>query len=612
MSDAARRIARALERQAGKTKIPGRTKLGVVSATDPVAITPMGGAIALPEEALVWSNVALQTRHLWETGDSVVMSLVDDNIYIVIDLISTGTVLSPAGTPGPEGDSAYQVAVDEGFSGTVSQWLDSLVGPEGPEGNIGPVGPQGPIGLTGPTGATGPAGPTGATGPTGPQGPIGLTGPTGPAGPTGPDGPMGPAGPDGEGYTPPGMVAPFAGTTPPSGWLWANGAEVSRIVYDALFDEIGTTYGAGNGTSTFNVPDLRGRTAVGLDNMGGAADAGRLDVANTLGASGGAQKVALTPSETPLRSHTHSGTTATESVSHTHSGTSGNDNTDHSHSGSTGGISANHTHAYGASQVANTTVGGAGVRLNGVASWDVSNNTGTVSSDHGHSFSTGGRSAFHQHAFTSGTASATHTHTITTGTPSVAEANGAAHENMPPYLLTNWVISTGAYYTPGPSTPALDELIDVDTTGVLDGETIIFDTGSGLWVPGEIIKESHKIETTMTATLVPTSGTTYTPDFTFTIIRVNSASTAKSVLLPTAVGNKGKKLVIKDGAGLAATNNITVDPSGAETVDGAPTLVMRTNWQAVTLISDGANWVTETASSAGGGADDFAFFMGLM
>lgn len=63
------------------------------------------------------------------------------------------------------------------------------------------------------------------------------------------------------GQTPIGMLAHFASTNPvmPSGWLWCNGAEISRTTYAKLFAAIGTTYGIGDGTTTFNVPHLLGR-----------------------------------------------------------------------------------------------------------------------------------------------------------------------------------------------------------------------------------------------------------------------------------------------------------------------------------------------------------------
>ena len=73
----------------------------------------------------------------------------------------------------------------------------------------------------------------------------------------------------------PGFVMPFAGITPPSGWLKANGVAVSRTTYSALFGAIGTTYGAGNGSTTFNVPDLRGEFIRGWDD-GRGVDAGRV------------------------------------------------------------------------------------------------------------------------------------------------------------------------------------------------------------------------------------------------------------------------------------------------------------------------------------------------
>jgi microcystin-dependent protein len=57
---------------------------------------------------------------------------------------------------------------------------------------------------------------------------------------------------------PTGAVMPFAMNAAPSGWLAANGSAVSRTTYAALFAAIGTTYGAGDGSSTFTLPDLRG------------------------------------------------------------------------------------------------------------------------------------------------------------------------------------------------------------------------------------------------------------------------------------------------------------------------------------------------------------------
>jgi len=65
------------------------------------------------------------------------------------------------------------------------------------------------------------------------------------------------------GGVPVGTILPYASSTAPSGWLLADGSAVSRSTYSDLYNLIGTTYGAGDGSTTFNLPDLRGRVAVG-------------------------------------------------------------------------------------------------------------------------------------------------------------------------------------------------------------------------------------------------------------------------------------------------------------------------------------------------------------
>ena len=64
---------------------------------------------------------------------------------------------------------------------------------------------------------------------------------------------------------PTGAINAYSGSIAPTGWLLCDGAAVSRATYSDLFALIGTTYGAGNGTSTFNLPNLKGRVIVGLD-----------------------------------------------------------------------------------------------------------------------------------------------------------------------------------------------------------------------------------------------------------------------------------------------------------------------------------------------------------
>jgi len=68
-----------------------------------------------------------------------------------------------------------------------------------------------------------------------------------------------------EGIIPVGAIIWFANTSTPTGYLRANGAAVSRTTYAALFTAIGTTYGGGDGSTTFNLPDLRGEFIRALD-----------------------------------------------------------------------------------------------------------------------------------------------------------------------------------------------------------------------------------------------------------------------------------------------------------------------------------------------------------
>lgn len=110
--------------------------------------------------------------------------------------------------------------------------------------------------------------------------------------------------------TPAGYVDPEVGdlkmavySTERNGWLLCNGQAVNRSTYAALFAEIGTTFGAGDGFSTFNLPNAVGRV---LGNVGGS---------HALGTSAGSDTQTLAASNLP--SHTHSGTTASDGA-HTH------------------------------------------------------------------------------------------------------------------------------------------------------------------------------------------------------------------------------------------------------------------------------------------------------
>lgn len=89
---------------------------------------------------------------------------------------------------GPQGDSAYQVALNNGFKGTEEAWLATLVGAQGPQGPVGPQGTPGVKGVDGKDGRQGVDGKPGKDGAPGPQGPQGEVGPRGPAGEPGKSG----------------------------------------------------------------------------------------------------------------------------------------------------------------------------------------------------------------------------------------------------------------------------------------------------------------------------------------------------------------------------------------------------------------------------------------
>jgi microcystin-dependent protein len=131
--------------------------------------------------------------------------------------------------------------------------------------------------------------------------------------------------------TPAGAVMQFAGTNAPSGYLLCQGQAVSRTTYAALFAVVSTTYGVGNGSSTFNVPNLVGRIPVGYDSTQAEF--------NAMGETGGAKTHTLTTNEMPRHAHTELYETADQASCINGSGyyTRGNATT---MTGSTGGGAA--------------------------------------------------------------------------------------------------------------------------------------------------------------------------------------------------------------------------------------------------------------------------------
>lgn len=124
-------------------------------------------------------------------------------------------------------------------------------------------------------------------------------------------------------FVPTGAVVPFAKNTPPTGWLKANGAAVSRTTYAALFTAIGTTFGVGDGSTTFNLPDLRGEFVRGWDD-GRGVDSGRV-----FGSAQGSQNLLHNHTGTAdnAGAHQHSFTTYASTTAQLASGSSSNPGT---------------------------------------------------------------------------------------------------------------------------------------------------------------------------------------------------------------------------------------------------------------------------------------------
>ena len=185
---------------------------GVIKYTIPQSYYNLSGFISFKiTDGDYESEVITIQGVVIESGYSLAVTYISDTSFNLVATKQSGG--SGKGEKGDPGDSAYQIAVNNGYVGTETEWLASLkgdpgaqgpkgetgaTGPQGPKGDTGETGPQGPKGDTGDPGAQGPKGETGATGPQGPKGDTGATGPQGPKGDTGETGPQGPKGDTGK------------------------------------------------------------------------------------------------------------------------------------------------------------------------------------------------------------------------------------------------------------------------------------------------------------------------------------------------------------------------------------------------------------------------------
>ena len=199
---------------------------------------------------------------------------------------------------------------------------------------------------------------------------------------------------------PTGLLSPFAGSTAPISWLLCDGLAVSRSTYAVLFGVISTTYGVGDGSTTFNIPDLRGRSPIGVNDSGLDNGENGSYSTRTLAATVGAETHSLSGAELAAHTHTtanHNHTIAQHShtvTSHTHTGPS------HVHTMPSHTHTLSHTHAI---DPPNTTSSGVST-----------GSTGTQSANHSHSMQS--HTHAHDHPSTgSGSQSASHYHVISSG-----------------------------------------------------------------------------------------------------------------------------------------------------------------------------------------------------
>jgi microcystin-dependent protein len=214
---------------------------------------------------------------------------------------------------------------------------------------------------------------------------------------------------------PTGSIILWTTANPPSNWLICNGAPVSRTTYANLWNVLraGTStspYGNGDGSTTFNLPNLVGRVPFGAD--------GNQDEFNFLGETGGTKTLTIAIANLPA--HTHS-------IDHNHAEvTSSTDS--HSHSGTTS-TAGSHTHTVSDAGDGAVTVGTSGTTT-GVANNVFATRTTSSNGSHSHSFSTSTDS---------------HSHTVNlpnfTGT-SGSTGSGTALPSLPPYIVLTYIIKT--------------------------------------------------------------------------------------------------------------------------------------------------------------------------
>lgn len=159
-------------------------------------------------------------------------------------------------------------------------------------------------------------------------------------------------------YAPIGAIYPYGGTSAPSGYLMCDGSAVSRTDYSALFAVIGTSFGAGDGSTTFNVPDLREATTKGVGLSGKSS--------NHYDSDGVALGEFV---EDRIKSHTHS-------MNHTHT-----------FSGTTGAMNSNASHTHTTNGFESVNISKSGFGYAGYLNGTGTQTTNATNTDHTHNYS---------------------------------------------------------------------------------------------------------------------------------------------------------------------------------------------------------------------------------
>lgn len=219
---------------------------------------------------------------------------------------------------------------------------------------------------------------------------------------------------------PAGSITMFGGASAPSDYLLCDGSAVSRSTYSALFDVIGTTYGVGDNSTTFNLPNLKGRVPVGLDPSDTSFD--------VRGETGGAKTHTLTAGEMPVHTHVQNSHNHTQTAhDHIHDAHD-HPNDPHSH----GSVSLTGFMTYGS--VGRTRVS-AGTTSDRIAI------TATATTDLGIADTVTASATNNSQTLTTTGQNTTAVNVAATAINQNA-GSGGAHNNLQPYIVLNYIIKT--------------------------------------------------------------------------------------------------------------------------------------------------------------------------